>query len=317
MKVVSCFTDTAEMAPLVAAGAGELYCAVPAFPSYGLAARLGTRRLLPAVKRAHELGVKLSLAVNSLYLDFDAPGWRRFGEELLKLDRAGLDSFIVSSPAFFALARKAGPFKAAIHLSSVQPCFNPAAAAFFMRLGASRVIFPVQLTGPETALMVRACRRAGAETELFDYRFFGCGYVNGRCKLHRPVFHTFNDMSQAGELCRIGGCGGEVSVKTLDADPAGKRELSAITARVAVRVNSGGPLRLSGAGAFFDAFAAGAGFLKYGTRSDPSPLKVRKVAAMRQMILLAEELKGELGPEKARAAFVSRMRAWDPARLSL
>lgn len=302
-----------EVPELVKAGADELYCAVPALPAYGTAALLPDKDLKPAIKAAHALGVKISLAVNSMFIPCSRPAAERLLYRLAALDQAGLDSFIVSSPALLSLLKARGGFKARLHLSSIQPCFNTETAKLFLAYGVSRIIFPNQLSGAEAGPVIRLCRKAGAETEIFDYRFFGCTYVNGRCKLHRPSFHTFVKVKEGAALCRSGsGTWRGLGLKSFDADPARAGELREVSGRVAARMGCGGPLRIADAGAFFDFFSAGADFLKYGTRSDPSEAKIRRVAAMRSMIALAGEVSAKFPAKRARAAFVEKMTRWDP-----
>ncbi len=309
MKIVSCFSDLDEIAPLVKAGADELYCAARSFPAFGAAALLPDRDLPAAIKAANNSGVKLSLAVNSAVVY--ASGAQRLLDGLARLDRAGLDAFIVSSPALLGLLGARPGLKAALHLSSVQPCFNTGTAGLFMDRGVSRIIFPNQLSGAEAAPVIKLCRARGVETELFDYRFFGCTYVNGRCKLHRPDFHTFAGAKKGAAPCGYA-AGRGLGLKSFEADQARAGELREVSARVAARMGCGGPLQIADAGAFFDYFSAGADFLKYGSRSDPSAVKVRKVAAMRAMINLAGELAGKYARARARAVFTDRMTKWVP-----
>ena len=67
MKILSCFSDIEEIKPLAAAGAGELYCAVAGLPSFGEPASLPDLRTFgKAARAAHRLGLKISLAVNSV-----------------------------------------------------------------------------------------------------------------------------------------------------------------------------------------------------------------------------------------------------------
>ncbi|MCM2267832.1 MAG: U32 family peptidase [Elusimicrobiales bacterium] len=311
MKIVSCFSDLAEIGPLVKAGADELYCATAAFPAYGSAALLPGRDLPAAIKAAHSRGVKISLAVNSMFIpSAEVP---RLLAGLLRLDRAGLDALIISSPALFGLLMARSGLGAKLHLSSIQPCFNTQTAKLFIGYGVSRIIFPNQLSGAEAAPIIELCRASGVETELFDYRFFGCTYVNGRCKLHRPAFHTFRKVKEGAALCRSGaGAWPGLGLKSFDTDPARSGELREVSARVGARMGCGGPLRIADAGAFYDYFTAGADYLKYGTRSDPAAAKVKKVAAMRAMIALAGESLGKFGPAQARASFIEKLNRWDP-----
>jgi hypothetical protein len=309
MKIVSCFSRLSEIAPLAAAGADELYCAVADIPSYGHGALRGGLRA--AAKAAHARGLKLSLAVNSLRLPYSKKQMAEFAGRLERAAGDGVDSFIVASPSVFTLFQELKrPLPVPVHLSSVQPCFNSRAARYFIRLGVSRLILPNQLSAQEAAEIFRECRAAGVETEIFDYRFFGCVYVNGRCNLHDPIFHTFTHGKEGDGLCRCGGPGAKLNVKASEVAPGRAAETPALARRLYARMTCGGPPRLANAASFFDFFAMGTNYLKYGTRKDPSGVKIRKVEELRAMLDLAESLTGKLPPKAARAAFISRMTGW-------
>jgi len=76
----------------------------------------------------------------------------------------------------------------------------------------------------------------------------------------------------------------------------------------------GGAPRFCDATAFFDLALAGAQYLKYGTRHDPTPLKIRKVKALRKMSDLASTLSSTLPLDKARRIFIQKMSGWDGTR---
>lgn len=310
MKIVSCFSRLSEIAPLAEAGADELYCAAADLPAFGQGALRGSLRA--AAGRAHGLGKKLSLAVNSMKLTYSARQMREFYGKLSRAADAGVDAFIVASPSVFTLLEElAKPPPAPIHLSSVQPCFNSRAARYFIRLGITRIVLPNQVSALESKEIFKECRAAGVKTEIFDYRFFGCVYVNGRCSLHDPVFHTFTSGKEGGELCRCGaGPGGTLRVKAETVAPGRAAEASALAGRLYARMTCGGPPRLANAASFFDFFSMGADFLKYGTRRDPAAVKVSKVRELRAMLDLAESLAGSLPRPAARSAFIAHMTSW-------
>ena len=294
------------------AGADELYCAVGPLPAFGPSV-LNAGDLPAAVKKIHGLGKKLSLAANSIRLVYSKQGLRRCMDRFLEMDGAGVDAFIISSPSIFVMLENLKrPLCAELHLSSVQPCFNSMAARYFIRRGISRLILPNQLAPLEARAIFQECRAAGVETEVFDYRFFGCAYINGRCNLHNPEFHTFVKNIKGAALCRCGAGAGKITgMKALDAAPGRAGETAALWTRFSRRMNGGGAPRIGNAAAFFDFFTMGADYLKYGTRPDPSRLKIQKVKALRSMLGLAEELSRNLGPAKARAAFIERMTRWN------
>jgi hypothetical protein len=313
MKIVSCCSDLKEIKPLAAAGASELYCAVKPLLSFGEAASLADiSEFRHAARRAHDLGLKISVAVNALRLKCNVSEAQRMAAVCAEADQAGADAFIISNLSALKIFSDYGfKPKAALHLSSVQPCFSSAAAAFFIRLGFSRLIFPNQLAPREAGALMKLCRKKKIETEIFDYRFFGCAYINGRCHLHLPEFYTLRSRRPEGSLCRVNIPVGK-RLKLID---LAKGEANAALARTAARVLSarlacGGAPRMANAAAFYDFFTAGVDFLKYGTREDSLAVKVRKVGQLRDMLKLAEKISGDLGAVKAKDVFIEKMTAW-------
>ena len=298
MKLISCFSSLKEIGPLAAAGASELYCAVNPLPSFREASALkNISEFRRAARRVHGLGIKISVAVNALRLNCKVPDAQRLAALCAEAENAGADAFIISNiSALKIFADYNFKPKAALHLSSVQPCFNSVAAAFFIRLGFSRLILPNQLAPREAGALLRLCREKGVETEIFDYRFFGCAYINGRCHLHLPEYHTLNSDVPDGALCRV-----NIPVgKHLKPLYPGKGEANAVLAktaarRLSARLACGGAPRMANAAAFFDFFTAGVNYLKFGTRQDPPAVKIRKVKQMRGMADLAEKLSADLG----------------------
>jgi hypothetical protein len=308
MKIVSCFSQLEEIKPLAEAGADELYCAIPGLPSFGNSPCLeGRGALKMAVQAAHDRGLKLSLAVNGLTALFTRKGEAKLLGRLAAADSAGVDAFIVAAPAVFALLSALKP-RAKVHLSSVQPCFNSLAAEFFISLGVSRIILPNQLAPFEAASIIRLCRGRGVETEIFDYRFFGCAYINGRCHLHGPQYYTAKQLIPKGSMCRLDA---DLPVpRAINVAPAWKPGLGAITERLRSRFGCGGAPRLATSASFFDFFSGGVDYLKYGTRQDPAGAKVEKIRELRVMAGLAEKLCGTLPRAKARERFIRTMGNW-------
>lgn len=310
MKIVSCFLAKDEIEPLIEAGADELYTSVPELPSFAYDYLRGIS-IEAAIEKIRAHGKKALVAANSMYVVRDSAQLKALADRVFALDAAGADAFIVASPSLLSLLSPGRRrLRADLHLSSVQPCFNALALKFFLRFGVKRLVLPTQLAPLEARELLALCRREGVETEIFDYRFFGCVYVNGRCNLHVPRFHTFRDADEGGALCRCGGARKALPVKPLDVRPGQERVAAAAGARLALRMGGGGAPRLYNAASFYDFYRLGAGWLKYGVRLDPLAEKVRKVRAMREMADLAESLTAEHGPAKARGLFIKRMSSW-------
>lgn len=309
MRLVSCFADRSEIAPLVKAGADELYTSARGLPSFTQAGMPDMRSLLLAVDEIHSLGAKALVAMNAVRPARNEAGMRTVLARARSLEARGADGFIVAAPSLMSLF-SGGGVRTPLHLSSVQPCFNTAALRFFLRFGVKRLILPSQLAPREASALFALCRSEGLETEIFDYRFFGCVYVNGRCNLHFPRFHTVKRDFNGGSLCRLSG-GAPLKVTPVDLRPGAEEQVKASARRVALRMGCGGAPRFYNAATFYDLFAMGAGWLKYGTRLDPTAEKVRKVRAMKAMSGLAEELTAKYGAAEARPRFIEKMTKWE------
>ncbi len=311
MKIVSCFSSLKELAPLAEAGADEFYTAVEGLPAFSVGF-LPDRDLAPAIKKAHALGKKIALAVNAIHAPATDKRLAAIEKRIRALDKLGMDAFIISNPYLLALFSGRGKrLRAELHLSSVQPVFNSLGAAFFTRFGVSRLILPNQLSPHEARKILALCGAKGIETEIFDYRFFGCAYINGRCHMHKPDHYTLKSAILEGNLCRINAKpGGLVKLGTLDL-PGRAKELPALVNRLENRFTCGGSPRLSNAAAFFDFFISGAHYLKYGTRHDRPEVKVKKVGELRAMLSLAEKLSGSMPKAEARRAFVKELSRWN------
>ncbi len=311
MKIVSCFSDLKELEPLAKAGADEFYTAIEGLPAFSVGFLPG-RDLAAAIKKAHALGRKIALAVNAIHAPATNKRLAVMEKRVRSLDKLGMDAFIISNPYLLGLFSGRGKrLRAELHLSSVQPVFNSLSAAFFSRFGVSRLILPNQLSPKEALKTLTFCSAQGIETEIFDYRFFGCAYINGRCHMHRPDHYTLKSAILEGNLCRINARpGGLVKLNTLDL-PGRARELPALVKRLENRFTCGGSPRLSNAAAFFDFFTSGAQYLKYGTRHDAPEVKVKKVSELRAMLSLAEQLSASLPPAEARRHFIRELSRWN------
>lgn len=318
MKIVSCFSRISEIRPLARAGADELYCAVDSLPYYfGEPSSRGRPSALPdldslraAVSEAHSLGRRIAVALNHETPEFLPSREKALVRALKRADRYGVDAFIVSSPAIFELLGRAG-VRAERHLSSVQPCFNSLAAEFFIRLGASRIILPNQLAPAEAGKLLALCRTRGVAVEVFDYRFFGCTYINGRCRMHSMDDLPQRPGTRGDSMCRMAPRPGDLSwINPVWTAPGRRRRIESSARRLAAGLTGSAPA-LADAGTFFDYFSAGVQYLKYGTRSDGPEVKAAKVRRLRAMLDLAEWISGKLPPEKARRLFIEKISRWN------
>lgn len=192
MKITAPISRIDEIRPLAAAGADEFYCGVVPREWVDRFRTSATNRrifgnlqsfddLSAAVETAHECGSKMFLVLNAQHYA---------GEQLDALldlagrfDAMGGDAVIVGDVSLLGLLA-AGGYRFGIHVSSILSCRNAAAAAFYERLGATRIIFPRDVTLNEIEQVVRAV--PGMEFEAFVLND-GCVFEEGTCHtIHLP-----------------------------------------------------------------------------------------------------------------------------------
>ncbi len=192
MKITAPISRVEEVKPLVTAGANEFYCSVvPAdwLASFGSSAT--SRRpfgnlpndsdLEVAVEQVQAHGKHLSLVMNAQhYTSAQLDSLLRLAE---RFARAGGDALIIADPALLGLIAEK-KFNLGLHLSSVAACRNQQSAAFFRDLGATRIIFPRDMT-------IREMARLGAALPDIQFEAFvlndGCVFEEGVChSIHLP-----------------------------------------------------------------------------------------------------------------------------------
>lgn len=223
MKITAPINRVEEIQPLAEAGADEFYCSVvPA----AWAERFGTSAVsrrafgnLPsfedlekAVAEAHRCGTTLSLVMNAQHYT---------GEQLACLlelaqvfDRLGGDAVIVGDEALLALITSHG-FRFAIHVSSIASCRNREAAEFHRELGATRVIFPRDMT-------LREIGRVATEVTQLEFEAF---VLNDGCAFEEGVCHTIHlPHKLGGPICLDNYC---THYERVDGKPLGEEERAA------------------------------------------------------------------------------------------
>lgn len=305
MRLLSCITDRREIPVFRGLGVDEVYFAVDDVPNYANTGAIGTAADAPAtIRAAHAHGLKIFLAANGREDRLRDREKEALLGKIRAVASAGVDGLIVASPGLLRLfaGEKLG---VPLHLSSVQPCFNSGTARFFVeRFGVSRIILPNQLAAAEAGGILKCCKEAGVETEIFFYKFFGCPYINGACYLHKPKYYTLEGPQREGDMCRMGSRGSLAKVHPERVFEPDAGRIARTAARLALRVSRGGAPRLLNAASFFDYCLAGVDCVKYGTRTDCTEAKIRNLRIIKGALRAAEELAGRFPPEEARRRFV-------------
>jgi putative protease len=175
---------------LAAAGADEFYCGVvpedwvERFGTSGVSRRIFANlssyaELERVVVRAKELHTSLSLALNAQHYDEDQLSALLSLAE--RFARMGGEGVIVGDVSFLSTIADAG-FGFDVCISSILSCRNSEAARFYRDLGASRVIFPREVTLVEMAQIV-------STVPSLEYEAF---VLNDGCVFEEGVCHTIH-----------------------------------------------------------------------------------------------------------------------------
>ena len=161
----------------LAAGADSVYCGMKQFSARMEAKNLGLEELDGLTKLAHDRGVKVYIAFNSLLKAVDL---NRAADFLNALSRwVKPDGLIIQDLSLVSLARQTG-FTGEIHLSTLAHVSFPAALNLVRKkFGINRVVVPRELNIDEIKALAQACPD-GLGLEMFVHGAL-CYGVSGRC----------------------------------------------------------------------------------------------------------------------------------------
>lgn len=192
MKITSPISHIDEIAPLVAAGARELYCGVvpsdwvAQFNTGAVNRRYfgnlpGLAELEKAVGITHAQGAELFLVLNAQH--YGAAQLDALVALGASFHEMGGDAVIVADLTLIATLREQVP-DLAIHVSSVASCRNSAAVGLYRDLGVRRVILPRDVTLDEVEAIARAVPQLELEVFILND---GCVFEEGVChSIHLP-----------------------------------------------------------------------------------------------------------------------------------
>ncbi|MCG6973153.1 MAG: U32 family peptidase [Desulfobacterales bacterium] len=167
---------TAFLAAL-AAGADEIYCGLRHFSARMAAENFTIEELVPLTLLAHDKGVGVHVALNTLLKPDELHTAARLLQQLNSHVKP--DGIIIQDLAFVDLACQIG-FKGEIHLSTLSNVSFPAALEQIQNsFGVRRVVLPRELNIDEVKAMAMACPK-GLDLEIFIHGAL-CYGVSGRC----------------------------------------------------------------------------------------------------------------------------------------
>jgi putative protease len=183
--------DLACLQAAVDAGADAVYLGMEGLNMRAAATGLTLDSLPECADRCRAAGVHLYVAVNTIVFDEELP----LVDSLVGAAAEHADAVICWDPAVIeACVRLGAPF----HVSTQASVANPAAAAFYRRLGAQRVV-PARECTLEEILRIR--NEAGIEVEVFAHGAM-CVSVSGRCFLSELVHGKSGNRGECYQNCR-------------------------------------------------------------------------------------------------------------------
>jgi len=161
----------------LAAGADAIYCGMKHFSARMIAKNFSLEELASLTQLAHDMGVKVYVALNSLLRPDDLNKAARLSEALGRWVKP--DALIIQDLSFIRLVRQTG-FSGELHLSTLANVSFPAALKFiYGKLGIDRVVVPRELNIDEVKALAKACPD-GLGLEVFIHGAL-CYGVSGRC----------------------------------------------------------------------------------------------------------------------------------------
>lgn len=204
MKILSPISRKEEVEPLIAAGAGELYCGiVPRQWSdrYSVFDTLNRREgyganfsnftdLQYAIRLAHKRNVPVFVTMNGLYTREQYSLIREIVEKLINIR---VDGLIIADLGLLLMLRKT-KFPGEIHMGTGGTAFNSRTISFYKKLGASRIILDRHLTIGEIKDISQKSSSI-IDLEVFILNSF-CQNVDGFCTFYHGIHQDDIGISQ-------------------------------------------------------------------------------------------------------------------------
>jgi len=161
----------------LAAGADAVYCGLKHFSARKEATNFSIEELIPLTQLAHEKGVQVYIAFNSLLKPGDLDQAGKLLDELTRWVQP--DALIVQDLSLVQLAKQTD-FSGEIHLSTMaNVSFLKALDLVQKNIGVDRIVLPRELNIDEIKALAQACpKKLGLEVFVHGALCYG---VSGRC----------------------------------------------------------------------------------------------------------------------------------------
>lgn len=186
--------DLRKVRAAFAFGADAVYVGAGGFSMRPDAAELNDDDLQKAVEYAHSIGRRLYVCLNVLMFPYDI---ERLGKWLKDTRDIPFDAMIISDPGAFECARHIRP-EVPVHISTQMSTANIDAAAFWLKVGAGRVVLARECSIDDAGKIAAG---SGMPVEIFVHGAM-CMAFSGQCLLSAHLCGGHASKGQCKHACR-------------------------------------------------------------------------------------------------------------------
>lgn len=188
--------DMEKLKMAVLYGADAVYLAGTSFGMRSFAGNFSPEELPAVVAYAHDHGVRVHAAVNTMARNDEV---ERLPAHLEQLAQAGVDALIVADLGAFMLAKRYAP-SCQLHVSTQVSVANYESASAWYDLGAKRIVLARELSLPEIR-RIREKTPKDLELEAFAHGSM-CVSYSGRCLLSNYMTGRDSNRGACAQPCR-------------------------------------------------------------------------------------------------------------------
>lgn len=189
-------------------GADAVYLGMKAFSARKNASNFTFDELCEAVEKSHMQGVKVYIALNTLFFDDET---EKLKEAILQVDKSGADAVIVQDLGAAQLVKQTAP-RLKLHASTQMTVTSASGALFAKQNGFSRVVLPRELSYEEISHITST---VDIETEVFVHGAL-CVCLSGQCLLSAAIGGRSGNRGLCAQPCRLDyTCGDRKNVLSL------------------------------------------------------------------------------------------------------
>lgn len=192
-------------------GADAVYLGMKTFSARKNASNFTYVELCEAVSKSHTQGVKVYIALNTLFFDDEK---EEISEAIRQVDKSGADAVIVQDLGTAQLVKRIAP-GLKLHASTQMTITSLSGARFAEKQGFSRIVLPRELSLEE---IKNITENINIETEVFVHGAL-CVCLSGQCLLSAAIGGRSGNRGLCAQPCRLDytcdGCQNVLSLKDL------------------------------------------------------------------------------------------------------